>query len=163
TFVPLVFCLVFRKCPVLFLVGGLFVFMLRPPPRSTLFPYTTLFRSYRERRSPALRIETPTGLGGKWGRCWIPSVSKSMTWTFGTLITKSPVCPLMARRLGIEPSKVGFGGHPAPSARRIMGRGLGRTRPVGQSKLPAARCRASPGHGRGLLRRGPPRGSLRLD
>src|SRR5437660_5725996 len=24
----------------------LFVFMLRPPPRSTLFPYTTLFRSY---------------------------------------------------------------------------------------------------------------------
>src|SRR5438270_9002872 len=28
----------------------LFFFMLRPPPRSTLFPYTTLFRSRRGRR-----------------------------------------------------------------------------------------------------------------
>src|SRR5438045_7357409 len=27
--------------------------MLRPPPRSTLFPYTTLFRSVRRRASPA--------------------------------------------------------------------------------------------------------------
>src|SRR5690625_6275081 len=26
----------------------LFFFMLRPPPRSTLFPYTTLFRSQRD-------------------------------------------------------------------------------------------------------------------
>src|SRR5438477_6021080 len=26
--------------------------MLRPPPRSTLFPYTTLFRSWRASRSP---------------------------------------------------------------------------------------------------------------
>src|SRR5436305_11948161 len=26
----------------------LFFLMLRPPPRSTLFPYTTLFRSYAE-------------------------------------------------------------------------------------------------------------------
>src|SRR5439155_26080733 len=26
----------------------LFVFILRPPPRSTLFPYTTLFRSHVE-------------------------------------------------------------------------------------------------------------------
>src|SRR5438105_12472146 len=28
----------------------LFFLTLRPPPRSTLFPYTTLFRSLRERR-----------------------------------------------------------------------------------------------------------------
>src|SRR5699024_12771037 len=28
----------------------LFFLMLRPPPRSTLFPYTTLFRSRRARR-----------------------------------------------------------------------------------------------------------------
>src|SRR2546427_11025600 len=27
--------------------------MIRRPPRSTLFPYTTLFRSFRERRIPA--------------------------------------------------------------------------------------------------------------
>src|SRR2546422_9680299 len=35
--------------------------MIRRPPRSTLFPYTTLFRS-RERRAPGLRVESqPTG------------------------------------------------------------------------------------------------------
>src|SRR5437762_3929062 len=33
--------------------------MLRPPPRSTLFPYTTLFRSRWHARSPA----SDTGLG----------------------------------------------------------------------------------------------------
>src|SRR2546430_11561559 len=34
--------------------------MIRRPPRSTLFPYTTLFRSVWERRHPAaLRIVTP--------------------------------------------------------------------------------------------------------
>src|SRR5690348_17663330 len=30
--------------------------MLRPPPRSTLFPYTTLFRSIDERQQSARRI-----------------------------------------------------------------------------------------------------------
>src|SRR2546422_4527809 len=35
--------------------------MIRRPPRSTLFPYTTLFRSFlsRERRDGALVIRTP--------------------------------------------------------------------------------------------------------
>src|SRR5438034_11828180 len=32
--------------PQLFRRGGLFFFIIRRPPRSTLFPYTTLFRSY---------------------------------------------------------------------------------------------------------------------
>src|SRR6476619_7880679 len=30
-----------------------FFLMIRRPPRSTLFPYTTLFRSYRHRQGPA--------------------------------------------------------------------------------------------------------------
>src|SRR5256885_12814756 len=30
--------------------GVFFFLMIRRPPRSTLFPYTTLFRSYEERR-----------------------------------------------------------------------------------------------------------------
>src|SRR3712207_8126055 len=29
--------------------------MIRPPPRSSLFPYTTLFRSIRSTRAPKLR------------------------------------------------------------------------------------------------------------
>src|SRR5437899_8735731 len=32
--------------------SSLFFLMLRRPPRSTLFPYTTLFRSPRDRRRP---------------------------------------------------------------------------------------------------------------
>src|SRR5215813_10984529 len=31
---------------------GFFFLMIRRPPRSTLFPYTTLFRSRRQRRRP---------------------------------------------------------------------------------------------------------------
>src|SRR5438309_2656803 len=30
--------------------------LMRPPPRSTLFPYTTLFRSVTSRRLPAVRL-----------------------------------------------------------------------------------------------------------
>src|SRR3712207_7626538 len=33
----------------------LFFLMIRRPPRSTLFPYTTLFRSRRPRQAPSLR------------------------------------------------------------------------------------------------------------
>src|SRR5689334_24620923 len=33
--------------------------MIRRPPRSTLFPYTTLFRSVRGGRHPALRVRRP--------------------------------------------------------------------------------------------------------
>src|SRR3712207_8068695 len=32
--------------------------MIRRPPRSTLFPYTTLFRSYRRDRGPRLGLGT---------------------------------------------------------------------------------------------------------
>src|SRR5437868_15391000 len=52
-----------------------FFLMIRRPPRSTLFPYTTLFRSVRQnskrlvdrgrRRSSPFRTEA---LGGPWGR-----------------------------------------------------------------------------------------------
>src|SRR6266568_9154646 len=38
----------------------LFFLMIRRPPRSTLFPYTTLFRSHRGGR-PAVRLLTPSG------------------------------------------------------------------------------------------------------
>src|SRR5690348_18197415 len=33
--------------------------MIRRPPRSTLFPYTTLFRSLQRRRSPKICIQFP--------------------------------------------------------------------------------------------------------
>src|SRR5699024_12322841 len=48
-----------RSCPTCYSFSYLFFFISPPPPRSTLFPYTTLFRShihsrpvrYRERRT----------------------------------------------------------------------------------------------------------------
>src|SRR5437879_13704801 len=40
-------------------VGFLFFFMIRRPPRSTLFPYTTLFRS--DRPAQIVRGKVPAG------------------------------------------------------------------------------------------------------
>src|SRR5256885_7101215 len=40
--------------------------MIRRPPRSTLFPYTTLFRSDRDRRGAG--VDQATGGGGDPGR-----------------------------------------------------------------------------------------------
>src|SRR2546426_9984237 len=37
-----------------------FFLMIRRPPRSTLFPYTTLFRSFDHRLNPRLRVGTST-------------------------------------------------------------------------------------------------------
>src|SRR5262245_66497152 len=42
------------SCP--FYVFYSFFFMLRPPPRSTLFPYTTLFRSAAEPETDRLQV-----------------------------------------------------------------------------------------------------------
>src|SRR2546427_6337060 len=42
-------------------VRGFFFLMIRRPPRSTLFPYTTLFRSRGSRRDPAAHGGDPAG------------------------------------------------------------------------------------------------------
>src|SRR6266487_6320746 len=54
-----------------FLLSVFFFFlMIRPPPRSTLFPYTTLFRSHRADGvlQPALRLLLQRVARG-WRRC----------------------------------------------------------------------------------------------
>src|SRR2546422_7608224 len=38
--------------------------MIRRPPRSTLFPYTTLFRSHERRRPPILTLDQHPSLPG---------------------------------------------------------------------------------------------------
>src|SRR3712207_8198444 len=40
--------------------------MIRRPPRSTLFPYTTLFRSGMERETAVAAIESSTGVPGRF-------------------------------------------------------------------------------------------------
>src|SRR5579863_4758642 len=46
-----------RLCPS---VAVIFCLMIRPPPRTTLFPYTTLFRSSRAGSPPGAPWQTPT-------------------------------------------------------------------------------------------------------
>src|SRR5690242_21321259 len=55
--------------------------MIRRPPRSTLFPYTTLFRSKRQHR-PAARAERQTNVAGKkrgHAATALPSVDRKST------------------------------------------------------------------------------------
>src|SRR2546430_12662276 len=40
--------------------------MIRRPPRSTLFPYTTLFRSQVERIFPGIRADFERGVSKSW-------------------------------------------------------------------------------------------------
>src|SRR5215510_15732020 len=51
-------------CMIAALLSSFFFLMIRRPPRSTLFPYTTLFRSRDERRRP----QRLAGLGARLGR-----------------------------------------------------------------------------------------------
>src|ERR1039458_10544176 len=46
----------------------IFFLMIRRPPRSTLFPYTTLFRSYFYFSFPSLLVRLGKGDGGTTGR-----------------------------------------------------------------------------------------------
>src|SRR5690349_24996353 len=52
-----------------------FFLMIRRPPRSTLFPYTTLFRSLRERRG----VEAGARRRAAARRCWAPCASAPMS------------------------------------------------------------------------------------
>src|SRR3712207_8423094 len=45
-----------------------FFLMIRRPPRSTLFPYTTLFRSQEERLRPPFSLMRPIGLSATFRR-----------------------------------------------------------------------------------------------
>src|SRR5215203_5950640 len=47
----------------MFCVFFFFFLMIRRPPRSTLFPYTTLFRSLRRRRRQRTLLELPDQVG----------------------------------------------------------------------------------------------------
>src|SRR5260221_1123002 len=48
--------------------------MIRRPPRSTLFPYTTLFRSHREGHEPAHHAESLDAMDDLPSRQALPSV-----------------------------------------------------------------------------------------
>src|SRR6266705_2643838 len=70
--------------------------MIRRPPRSTLFPYTTLFRS-RKRRSWARRRARRTWACGRWRRCSssisspAPTTCSRTTWRPPATAPASPL------------------------------------------------------------------------
>src|SRR3712207_7701174 len=59
-----------------------FFLMIRRPPRSTLFPYTTLFRSTRSRRArrAATAPATPRWRGGTGACAWARRLRRTRTF-----------------------------------------------------------------------------------
>src|SRR5258708_39927898 len=78
-----------------------FFLMIRRPPRSTLFPYTTLFRSGRPRHSPRRRSRGP--IGGR-GTHRSPSLDRHRSSRAGTVLARRRAGPPgAARRACREP------------------------------------------------------------
>src|SRR5205809_4939885 len=68
-----------------------FFLMIRRPPRSTLFPYTTLFRSDRRRRPAGRRRQ-------RQGRCWRRGCSRSEEHTSELQSRLHLVCRLLLEK-----------------------------------------------------------------
>src|SRR5437879_7105105 len=62
--------------------------MIRPPPRSTLFPYTTLFRSSRERSATSTRVTD----GWSVAACVVLPTPKPITDRKSTRLNSSHRC-----------------------------------------------------------------------
>src|SRR3712207_8661545 len=65
------------------LCSSLFFLMMRRPPRSTLFPYTTLFRSKARRLLPVGREEGIRGSPGIEGFAGVPACHDDIGAPFG--------------------------------------------------------------------------------
>src|SRR5687768_18162848 len=68
--------------------------MIRRPPRSTLFPYTTLFRSWRGWLLPTLaahttRLRASLGVGAIWGLWHAPALVQGGMASGGMLLVRS--------------------------------------------------------------------------
>src|SRR5689334_24728673 len=76
--------------------------MIRPPPRSTLFPYTTLFRSRSRRRAPPCgrraRVRPPAGRGCRSRRCRSRSPARSEEHTSELQSQFHLVCRLLLEK-----------------------------------------------------------------
>src|SRR5437016_8847716 len=93
--------------------------MIRPPPRSTLFPYTTLFRSLLARPKLGQRVSDSSGTAAE------PSAERSEEHTSELQSLTNLVC-----RLLLEKKK-----------QRTAGRGLWRRRSRAQRQRTAPRAR----------------------
>src|SRR2546429_8780984 len=75
--------------------------MIRRPPRSTLFPYTTLFRSLSRRPSLFAESRIPV-------RAWASSLAQSVLGTGRSCSVRGSFCPVSANRHPAPPACMGF-------------------------------------------------------
>src|SRR5690349_24147190 len=85
----------------------IFFFMIRPPPRSTLFPYTTLFRSGRRRSRPCgSAVDEAPRRGARRGAS---STARSEEHTSELQSRRDLVCRLLLekKKQATEPTSAG--------------------------------------------------------
>src|SRR2546429_1635284 len=84
--------------------------MIRRPPRSTLFPYTTLFRSVEELVADAVKNGAEVVLGGKrhalGGTFYEPTILRSEEHTSELQSRLHLVCRLLLEKKKIDPNYV---------------------------------------------------------
>src|SRR5256886_16337199 len=89
--------------------------MIRRPPRSTLFPYTTLFRSLTRNPSALNFVEGPPRV------CPVPIVGYILTALVAYLLGSIPTGFLVAKARGIDIRTVGSGNIGATNVFRALG------------------------------------------
>src|SRR3712207_9553095 len=77
----------FCTCTLCLLLYFFFFLMIRRPPRSTLFPYTTLFRSAEVGGGPDWGL---SGRAGSAGRCPAPRLLRSLRPAADALAAGTP-------------------------------------------------------------------------
>src|SRR3990167_7893386 len=70
----------------------LFFLMIRRPPRSTLFPYTTLFRSARCSSACASALSLNSAWPANSSSCGLLGAPRSSSWVSSRVRLKSPFC-----------------------------------------------------------------------
>src|SRR5690242_20750731 len=103
-----------------------FFLMIRRPPRSTLFPYTTLFRSYERFRS---RMSLVSCSGGMWvsglGISFVGEASRSEEHTSELQSHVNLVCRLLLEKKKPSVSSVRRGLRDGTLSRASAGRAVG--------------------------------------
>src|ERR1035437_10988742 len=93
-----------------------FFLMIRRPPRSTLFPYTTLFRSARSStRSQSVSLASARGAR----RSASSAICRSEEHTSELQSRQNLVCPLLLEKKQLKPPRAAGAPQPGPQHSRL--------------------------------------------
>src|SRR5690606_41384433 len=102
--------------------------MIRPPPRSTLFPYTTLFRSADAQwyvqacgsfNTPT-KLPFNTNMGGITAKCFFNPYPRSEEHTSELQSRENLVCRLLLEKKKRQTTRSANGGHHNPCEQRQL-------------------------------------------